>query len=221
MIIAVLKKLLPKTIFKINSPKNGEISVVEQFGRRKIVVGKLTQSGPVMEEIWRETIKYLRCYSRESGNPDNKKLNILILGLGGGSIIKIINKFFPTAKITAVDYDPIMVELGKKYLGFKESENLKIIIEDAEVFLQNDEELFDLIFVDLFSGDTIPKKTETEIFLRRIKEKLKEFGLVVFNRHYYQNHISEANIFLDKLKKIFNDVSSKKILTNLLIFARR
>lgn len=87
--------------------------------------------------------------------------------------------------------------------------------------VQNDENFFDLIFVDLFSGDVIPKKTETEIFLRRIKEKLTKNGLVVFNRHYYQNHISEAKIFLDKLKKIFNDVSSKKILTNLLVFCRK
>ena len=53
------------------------------------------------------------------------------------------------------------------------------------------------------------------------REKLKEFGLVVFNRHYYQNHIFEASIFLDKLKKIFNDVDSKKILTNLIIFCRK
>ena len=66
MIIAVLKKLLPKTIEKVNSPKNGEIFVIEQFGKRKIVVSKLTQSGPVMEEIWRETIKYLKCWIPEA-----------------------------------------------------------------------------------------------------------------------------------------------------------
>ena len=152
---------------------------------------------------------------------DKKNIKILVLGLGGGSIIKVFRKYFSNSKITAVDYDPIMVKLGKKYLGLTNDSNMKIVIDDAVNFINKTKQQFDLIFVDLFSGEKIPDFCGSEFFLRKTKEKLKEFGLVVFNRHYYQNHISEANIFLDKLKKIFNDVSSKKILTNLLIFARR
>lgn len=226
MIIAVLQKLLPKTVFKINSPINGEICVIEQFGKRKIVVEKLTQSGPVMEEIWAKIIPVmLKSFQHprilKQVQDDDEKIKILILGLGGGSIIKVLSKCFPKAKMTTVDYDPIMVGLGKKYLELKESENLEIIIEDASVFLQKNDELFDLIFVDLFSGETIPKKTQTKLFLRKIKEKSTKNGLIVFNRPYYQNHISEAKVFLDKLKKIFDDVNSKKILTNLIIFCKK
>jgi len=225
-----LTKLLPKTLIKVSSPINGEISVVEQFGKRRIVIGGLTQSGPMAEEIWKVGLREILNLDklpqlRQFVN--NLNLKILILGLGGGSLVKLLNQHFPSAKIIGVEIDPIMIDLGKRYLELKKAKNLKIIIGDAADFVRGswrglDPSIlrFDLIFVDLYFGDRVPEFLNKEKFLLNFKKILNENGLVVFNRLYNKNHIFEAKIFLDKLKKIFNDLSSKKFLTNLLIFCR-
>ncbi len=212
----VLQKLFPKTLAKINSPINGEISVIEQFGKRKIMVSGLTQSGPIAEKVWDEAIKNLSIKNFEFSN-------ILILGLCGGSLVKLLKKYFSNAKIIGVEIDKIMVDLGKDYLGLGNFKNLEIKIMDASDYVEQtieNKKTFDLIFVDMYQGDRVPKFLEDEIFLKKLKKILKEKGIIVFNRLYYKNHIFEANFFLDKLKKIFNDLSYKKILTNIFISVR-
>lgn len=218
MIIPVLTKLFPKTLEKINSPINGEISVVEQFGKRKIIVGGLTQSGPMAEEVWKEGIKEIK----------EQYLKILILGLGGGSLVKLINQYFPQAKIIGVEIDPLMISLGRKYLDLKKAKNLEIIIDDASNFIRRKalliektkerRSLFDLIFVDLYLGNNVPENCQNKLFLQNLKKILRKNGMVVFNRLYYKNHIFEAKIFLDKLGEMFNDFNCKRVLTNLFIY---
>lgn len=233
MNIPVLTKFLPKTLDKISSPINGEIFVVEQFGKKKLVIGGLTQSGPMAEEIWGRGLEYsiFDVMPNSFRHPkriqklvrDDEPLNILILGLGGGSLVKLLNQYFPQAKITGIEIDPIMVKLGRQYLDLASAKNLKIVIEDANVFLQKrlNDELFNLIFVDMYLGDRVPEFLENEIFLRNLKNLLTKNGIVVFNRLYYKNHIFTHRFFLDKLAKIFDDLNSKKIISNILIFARR
>ncbi len=214
--MSVLTKFFPKTLAKINSPINGEISVIEQFGQRKIVIGGLTQSGPMAEEVWERGIKKL---IKKNIHRDLNESNILILGLGGGSLVKLLTKYFPGAKITGVEIDPIMIDLGKKYLELLKFKNLKIKIIDANEFSKKTKDKFDLIFVDSYIGDKVPETLQTEMFLNNLKKILKNKGMIVFNRLYYKNHIFEAKIFLDKLKKIFNDLDGENIFTNLLIYA--
>ncbi|MBI4999402.1 methyltransferase domain-containing protein [Candidatus Gottesmanbacteria bacterium] len=179
------------------------------------------------EEVWEAGIKFLLQRRAEVARAPR----VLILGLGGGSLVKLLNKqsfssnqYFPKAKITGVEIDPLMIELGKKYLEMEKIKNLKIVIGDAEKFIEKiatrDGEFFDLIFVDVYCGDQVPKNCETEFFLQNLKKILTQNGMIVFNRLYFKNHIFEAKNFLDKLKKIFNDLANKKVLTNLLIFAK-
>ena len=73
----------PKIIHKETSLINGEIEVVEQFGQRSIRVENLEQSGLMVEKIWSKGIENCKL------KIENSK-NILILGLGGGSAVKVI-----------------------------------------------------------------------------------------------------------------------------------
>ncbi|TSC53454.1 MAG: Uncharacterized protein LiPW16_386, partial [Microgenomates group bacterium LiPW_16] len=84
-----------------------------QFGKRKIVVSGLTQSGPLAEKVWESGIKTLigERAGRHKIRPFRADLSapsILILGLGGGSLAKLLNKYFPQAKITGIEIDPLM-----------------------------------------------------------------------------------------------------------------
>ena len=212
----------PKIIHKETSLINGEIEVVEQFGKRSIRVENLEQSGPMVEKIWEKALRELLIthYSL----PITK---VLILGLGGGSALKVINKHFPKAKILGLEVDPIMVKLGKKYLGLSEYKNLEIKIADVFKWLQ-DKKLsglnhltkFDLILVDLYLGRKIPKKMMTEEFLKKIKKLLSKNGIVIFNFLRIKKKRLEFEEFFEKLRKIYGDIKIVKPIANYLIICK-
>ena len=191
-----------KILEERKSRYNGNVKVVRGLGfGTYIQVNNLTQSGGVVESIWRETLKNLK----------TKKLkNCLILGLGGGTVAKLIRKYWPESEITGVEIDPVMAELGVRYLGLGDSKT-KIIISDAYDF---DSRGFDLVIVDVYCGDNFPKKFEKEEFLN----KLTKNELVIFNRLYFGEKRKEAVKFGNKLEKIFPKVDWFYPQANLMFF---
>lgn len=177
---------------------NGEIKVVRNlaFGTY-LQAGGITQSGGVVKDIWKSTLKEIK-----KKNKDIK--NCLILGLGGGTLAKLIKEECPKAKITGVDIDPVMVKLGKKYLGL---EKVKVEIADAYNWVvKNKKKDFDLVFMDIYQGKEFPRKFEEEKFLKLLIRLLSDNGLIIFNRLYYGEKRKEAVKFGKKLEKIFPKV---------------
>ena len=192
-----------KILEERESKYNGNIKVVRSLGfGTYIQVNNLTQSGGVVESIWKSTLKRI-AYSE-------KRIvkNCLILGLGGGTVAKLIRKYYPKAKITGIEIDPVMVELGKKYLRLS---NIKIIVQDAYSF---DPTGFDLVMVDIYCGDKFPEKFENERFLK----KLVKNKLVIINRLYFADKRKEAVKFGNKLEKIFSKVDWFYPQANLMFF---
>ena len=145
----------------------------------------------------------------------------VIVGLGGGSIVRVLTKFFPKAKITGVDIDKSIVELGKRYFNLSSIKNLEIIISDASKFLKTQQKTYDLIFVDLYKGYSIPKKFQTDCFLKNLNKNLGKNGYVVFNMLAIQMKKPEAKSFLDKVEKIYHDGNTVSSFANTLVFARK
>jgi spermidine synthase len=181
-----------KILEEVKSLVNGKIRVVRSLGfGTYLQAGGITQSGGVVEEIWQKTLRQVKKQKTEIKN-------CLILGLGGGTAAKLVRKYWPEAKITGVEIDLVMVELGRKYLGL-ETSRVKIIIADAFGF---DSSGYDLVIVDVYRGDEFPKKFESEKFLW----KLTKNKLAIFNRLYYGEKRSEAIKFGERLEKIFPKV---------------
>lgn len=201
----------PQTIALVNSKYNRQIKIVEFLGRRYIDVGGLMQSGGFLEKIFAKGIKKLHISTPKK---------ILVLGLGGGSIINVFNKFYPLAAITAVEIDQKMIDVGRKYLNLNNARHLKIIVKDAFEEIYNIKDKYDLIFIDLYHGYEIAGKISRDKFLLKLKLVLNKNGNVIFNHIYFRNHISEANKFLDKLKEVFHYVITTKIYSNILVCAK-
>ena len=181
-----------KILEERKSKYTGDVKVVRSLGfGTYLQVGGITQSGGVVEEIWKKTLRFV-----------NRKSYIvnrcLILGLGGGTVARLIKEYWPEAKITGVEIDPVMIELGTKYLGLKRNE-IEIEIGDAYNF---DSKGFGLVVVDVYCGDKFPKKFENEKFLK----KLTKNKLVIFNRLYFGEKRKEAVRFGNKLEKIFSKI---------------
>jgi spermidine synthase len=152
------------------------------------------------KKVWKTSLKRVRSQGL-------KVRKCLILGLGGGSIVKLVDKLWPKASVVGVDIDPIIVELGKRYLGLEES-RIEVVINDACEFIKDQvsktkRQKCDLICVDLYVGDTYPAKFETNWFLGSIKSLLSENGIAIFNRLYYDEKKKLADQFENKLRKVF------------------
>lgn len=193
-----------KVLEVVDSPINGKISVVKSvaFGTY-LQAGGLTQSGGIVKSIWDKTLNVVCGQKLEVGK-------CLILGLGGGSLAELVNKYWPEAETTGVDIDPVMVELGKKYLGM-DDKKIKVVISDAFDFLtayNQKPTTYNLILIDLYRGDEFPEKFETENYIRLVKKLLTANGVVVFNRLYYDEKRTKAVKFMHKLEKHFNKVEA-------------
>lgn len=193
---------MTKVLEQFVSPINGEIKVEKIFGFGTVIrAGNLTQSGGIIYDIWKKTFKKV---IRSSPTVHRA----LILGLAGGTLVKLIHKFWDGVKVIGVDVDPLMVEMGKKYLGLKESE-VEIVISDATKFCKKQVKQkvkYDLIFIDMYNGDKYPAQFEEESFLRLILRLLTDDGIAVFNRLYYGEKRKLAVKFSSKLSKVFSSV---------------
>src|SRR5881394_1790526 len=61
---------------------------------------------------------------------------ILILGLGGGTLPSAFQRLFPDAAIDAVEIDPAVVRVARKYFGFEQAPKTRVFEEDGRVFVK-------------------------------------------------------------------------------------
>lgn len=180
------------------SPINGRLVAIKDLAWGvHIQANGVTQSGGVAEYVWKYTLKQNAKYDIQ---------NTLILGLGGGSIAKIVRKNWPNARIVGVDIDPIIVRFGEDYMNLKKYD-VEIHIEDAEKFVKREKRTFDLICVDMYQGDKFPEKFRSEEFIAKVKSLVSENGIAIFNRLYGGDYRKSANQMLKKLEKVFSEVN--------------
>ena len=107
--------------------------------------------------------------------PENS--NVLLLGLGGGTIANsMINLKF---NVDAVELDERMHEVASSY--FNLSNNVNVIIDDARHYIETADKKYDLIFFDVFKGDIIPAHVLTLECFEKVKQLLNPNGMVVVN----------------------------------------
>ena len=186
------------------SPINGKIQIVRDLQGARIIVGGVSQSGWLVKSIWNKAFKKVT---------SNKKqvTRVLILGLGGGSAAELVQKYWPGTKITGVDIDPLMVEMGKKHLQLASIENIEVVIGDAWEYVETVEGKgikYDLVLVDLFNGSKIPEKFYREKFIRSIQKILAPGGVAAFNHLYSFIEKETAHKLQKKLRNIFITVST-------------
>jgi len=191
----VLSYIFPQTITSSFSPTNGEIKVIEYFGKKALYVDGAPQSGAEITPMWEKIISKIK-------NQKSKIKNCLVLGVGGGDVIKAIRKYYPEAKITAVEIDPIMIEIAKKYFGLETSDTY-IIVSDAISWVKNSKKKFDLIIIDLFIGKLNPSDSHGRFFLSDLKRLSATHGFIVFNGHYQENNPDEYKKFKKSCQTVF------------------
>ena len=108
--------------------------------------------------------------------------NVLLIGLGAGSLAKFIYHRLPATKITVVEIDP-QVELVAR-LHFKlpdDAKRLRVIIGDGAQYMLEDGVRFDSILVDGFDKRGRAGVLDTQPFYQACRARLSDNGLLAVN----------------------------------------
>ena len=155
---------------------------------------------------------------------DLKKVNsILLLGLGGGSVIETLRHDFGYSKpIVAVDIDPVVINIAKNEFHLKEDDNLQIICADALKFMASNPQHFDLIIIDLFIDIDVPKSFLELPFWQNVIKASATNGVIIFNASLEKTKSNALNEVIDYLKTQFytTEIYEKVNQTNTLIIAK-
>lgn len=108
--------------------------------------------------------------------------DILLLGLGGGSVVDLIrNEFHLKNIIRIVDIDPIIIQVAKEEFDLDSYADTEIICQDAYEFVQESDKQHGLIIIDLFINNKVPEKFYDNIFWENILRTLTGNGQIIFN----------------------------------------
>lgn len=111
--------------------------------------------------------------------PDAKKM--LLIGLGGGSIPKKVQKEFPHMEIDAVEIDPEVIKMAKEYFHVKENKLLRLHAQDGRLFMARTPHQYDIILLDAYFTDAMPFHLATKEFFQLAQKKLTPNGIIVAN----------------------------------------
>jgi len=111
--------------------------------------------------------------------PDAKKM--LVIGLGGGSIPKKVQKEFPHMEIDAVEIDPDVIKMAKDYFHVKESNLLRLHAQDGRLFMARTQQRYDIILLDAYFTDSMPFHLTTKQFFELAEKRLTPNGIIVAN----------------------------------------
>ncbi|MBA4106305.1 MAG: hypothetical protein C0485_11150 [Pirellula sp.] len=136
-------------------------------------------------ELKFEYLRYL--FASYLFQPEPKR--VLIIGLGGGSMVHYLQQTDPGVKIDAVEIDPLVVKIAADMFGTKPSENVNIVTADGLKFIADAEDhTYDVIYMDAFlkpsaatDGTGAPLALRTQQFYKQLQQKLKPGGVVAFN----------------------------------------
>lgn len=106
---------------------------------------------------------------------------ILVVGLGGGTLPMFLRHYYPEAVIDGVDINPDVVDVARRFFGFREDARMKGIVADGRAFIEKTREPYDLIFLDAFGIDAVPPSLTTVEFLRGVRRAMRPSGVVVGN----------------------------------------
>lgn len=158
---------------KIKSAHNGYLELLQINGRTFLNTANTNYSYGSLQRVLQFSLRQVDL---------SRSKNALILGLGGGCVLKSLRKEFKfLGYITAVDIDPVIIAIAEKEFGVVPDEKTRIVCSDAFDYMLGDPEKFDLIIIDLFIDNQVPDKFLLQDFWRAVINKTNTDGTIIFN----------------------------------------
>lgn len=198
----------------IETSHNGKVKVVWFFGQKRLDSENANYSYDSLLDVLEIGVSHVQL----------EKVNqVLLLGMGGGSIIHSLRKKnHYSGGITAIEIDEVIIQIAEKEFGMSEDNSLRIQQENALDFVKSTSEKFDLIIVDLFIDTKVPDEFYSNEFWQNLEKIMTKEAVIIFNSstEFEQKsaYLKLKNMFVNQLE--FKDISDKNYDNQLLLIHR-
>jgi len=151
----------------------------------------------------------------------NNDSKVLLLGLGAGSIVRILREELELfCDITGVEIDKAVITAARKHFSLDKVAGLKVIISDAYEYLEQCTETYDFIAVDIYIDDKVPVQFETIGFIQHLARCLNPGGKVVFNKLQpieadgIEEEVNAVKALVNKFERTFDTAEIVKVIVN-------
>ncbi|MCW1301838.1 MAG: hypothetical protein OH316_01755 [Candidatus Parvarchaeota archaeon] len=186
-------------IRKLFGIKEPEFNVVDEEDRKELRYGFVTYSrtpknGKVYTGSYWDFFAPLPALYRSP--------KVLMIGLGGGTIFFQYRKLYgDIPSLSAVEIDQKVIDLYKKSMSGS-SIDAEIILGDGSTYIETHKG-YDIIILDAYISDYIPKPFFDEKFIDRVHEALNEEGVFAINYAMSIRDMLSFNSYIGKLEKRF------------------
>lgn len=109
------------------------------------------------------------------------KGSMLVLGGGAFTLPAYLADTYPNSSIDVVEIDPQLTAIAKKYFGYYDRPNVRIVNQDARAFLNTNQKKYDLILVDVYSDTAVPFAVTTRNYAQHLARSTSEHGAAIVN----------------------------------------
>lgn len=110
--------------------------------------------------------------------------NMLMIGLGGGSLPKFCHRHFPGTDITVVEIDPRVIALRDRFEVPPDQHDFRVVqAGGADFVAATDDASYDVIMVDGFDADSMAPSLGTQNFYDQCARLLTAGGVMACNLH--------------------------------------
>jgi len=185
---------------KIKSDYSGILEITSLNGKKVLNTKNANYSYGPLHEILKIGLE--KSYPNRAGK-------VLVLGLGGGSILELLRKDFSfTGSITAVEIDPKIIEIAKDEFKILQYEPLQIICQDAVDFVQTDTQSYQTLIVDIFIDTQIPTPFLEVDFWQQTTKLLQPDAVIIFNAGIKNTHQAAIDLLIEQIAPL---ISFKKL----------
>lgn len=108
--------------------------------------------------------------------------NILMIGLGGGSLAKFVYRHLPEARTTALEISNQVVAIARSLFFLPpDDERLSVQIEEGGQFVATHPACADVILSDGFDSETLAESLSTQLFFADCRRALTANGVFAIN----------------------------------------
>lgn len=105
----------------------------------------------------------------------------LLIGLGGGVLAKRMLHDYPEMHIDAVEIDPEVVDVARRFFGLPDDDRLRITVANGRTYLEQTARTYDVIVIDAYFEALTPYELVTEEFLKSAARRLASGGALAYN----------------------------------------
>jgi spermidine synthase len=161
---------------------NESVYISEKFGVRTLHIGSDTvQSSMRIARPYDLEVAYTRsmmAFLLFKPEP----AQVLMVGLGGGSLTKFIHHYLPNTRTVAIEVNQRVVDIARQYFFLPpDDERLSVIVTDGAAYLQDNQVAADVIVVDGYDSECQVEELCTPAFYRDCARALNRDGMLVVN----------------------------------------